>query len=154
MTPELPWYLKTSFCVFVGGILSFGAIYIEVFFIMTSVWHHQFYYMFGFLLLVLAILLITCSEITIVLTYFQLCSEDYHWWWRSFFTSASAGLYLFLYSGYYFFTKLNILRFEGGLLFFGYMFLISVGFGFVTGAIGFMASYIFVNIIYGSVKVE
>ncbi len=63
----------------VGGVLPFGAIFIEVFFIMSSVWHHQYFYMFGFLLLVLAILIITCAEITIVLTYFQLCSEDYHW---------------------------------------------------------------------------
>jgi hypothetical protein len=30
---------------------------------------------------------ITCAEITIVMVYFQLCYEDYHWWWRSFFVS-------------------------------------------------------------------
>jgi len=45
--------------------------------------HHpyrtQFYYLFGFLTLVFIILLVTCAEITIVLCYFQLCSEDYHW---------------------------------------------------------------------------
>ncbi len=40
----------------------------------------QFYYLFGFLCLVAVILTITCAEITIVLCYFQLCSEDYHWW--------------------------------------------------------------------------
>lgn len=42
--------------------------------------HTQFYYLFGFLCLVAVILTITCAEITIVLCYFQLCSEDYHWW--------------------------------------------------------------------------
>ena len=36
---------------------------------------HQLYYMFGFLFLVFIILLITCSEATILLCYFQLCSE-------------------------------------------------------------------------------
>lgn len=35
----------------------------------------QFYYLFGFLGLVFLILIITCAEITIVLCYFQLCSE-------------------------------------------------------------------------------
>ncbi len=35
----------------------------------------QFYYLFGFLALVFLILIITCAEITIVLCYFQLCSE-------------------------------------------------------------------------------
>jgi transmembrane 9 superfamily protein 2/4 len=37
----------------------------------------QYYYVFGFLLLVYAILAVTCAEITIVLNYFQLCAEDY-----------------------------------------------------------------------------
>ncbi len=49
----------------------------------------QYYYVFGFLLLVFVILAVTCAEITIVLCYFQLCAEDYHWWWRSFMTSGT-----------------------------------------------------------------
>ena len=40
----------------------------------------QYYYLFGFLALVFIILVITCAEMTIVLCYFQLCSENYHWW--------------------------------------------------------------------------
>jgi Endomembrane protein 70 len=68
------------FSVLIGGILPFGAVFIELFFILTSMWLHQFYYLFGFLCLVFIILIITCAEITIVLCYFQLCSEDYHWW--------------------------------------------------------------------------
>lgn len=36
---------------------------------------HQMYYMFGFLFLVFIILLITCSEATILLCYFHLCAE-------------------------------------------------------------------------------
>ena len=37
----------------------------------------------------LFILIVTCAEIAIVMCYFQLCSEDYHWWWRSAALSAS-----------------------------------------------------------------
>jgi transmembrane 9 superfamily member 2/4 len=70
-----------------GGILPFGACFVEMFFIMSSVWMDQYYYVFGFLLVVFVILAVTCAEITIVLCYFQLCAEDYHWWWRSFMTS-------------------------------------------------------------------
>jgi transmembrane 9 superfamily protein 2/4 len=72
--------MNPMFSVLVGGILPFGAVFIELFFILTSMWLHQFYYLFGFLCLVFVILIITCAEITIVLCYFQLCSEDYHWW--------------------------------------------------------------------------
>ena len=34
-----------------GGILPFGCIFIQLFFILNSIWSHQIYYMFGFLLL-------------------------------------------------------------------------------------------------------
>ena len=78
--PEQPWYMNPIFSILVGGILPFGAVFIELFFILTSMWLHQFYYLFGFLCLVFVILIITCAEITIVLCYFQLCSEDYRWW--------------------------------------------------------------------------
>ena len=72
--PEQPWYMHPAFSVLIGGILPFGAVFIELFFILTSMWMHQFYYLFGFLALVFIILIITCAEITIVLAYFQLCS--------------------------------------------------------------------------------
>ena len=36
---------------------------------------HQTYYMFGFLFLVYLILVVTCSEATILLCYFHLCAE-------------------------------------------------------------------------------
>ena len=78
--PEQPWYMNPVFSILIGGILPFGAVFIELFFILTSMWLHQFYYLFGFLCLVFVILIITCAEITIVLCYFQLCSEDYRWW--------------------------------------------------------------------------
>jgi hypothetical protein len=58
-----------------GGILPFGCIFIQLFFILNSIWSHQFYYMFGFLMLVYIILIITCSETTILLCYFHLCAE-------------------------------------------------------------------------------
>ena len=42
-----------------------------------------------------------------VLCYFQLCNEDYEWWWRAFLNSGSAGLYLLGYSFVYFFTQVG-----------------------------------------------
>ena len=154
MIPDQVWYLQANFCIIAGGILPFGAVFFEILFIMSSIWNHQFYYMFGFLLLVFVILILVCSELTIVGTYFQLCAEDYHWWWRSFLMTASAGVYLFLYSFWYFFTKLEIIEFFSGLLFFGYMLLASLTFSLITGTIGFVATYLFVVTIYGSIKVD
>ena len=93
-----------------GGVLPFGAIFIELYFIMNSIWYHRIYYVFGFLFLVFAILILTCSEVTILMCYFHLCAEDYRWWWRSFFTSAASAIYVFLYSILYFTTKLSMTR--------------------------------------------
>ncbi|GMJ15832.1 endomembrane protein 1 [Hibiscus trionum] len=152
--PEQAWYMNTIFCVLIGGILPFGAVFIELFFILTSIWLNQFYYIFGFLFLVFIILLITCAEITIVLCYFQLCSEDYKWWWRSYLTSGSSALYLFLYAIFYFFTKLEITKLVSGLLYFGYMLIASYAFFVLTGTIGFYACFCFTRLIYSSVKID
>ncbi|KAL3498271.1 hypothetical protein ACH5RR_041003 [Cinchona calisaya] len=152
--PEQAWYMNPIFSILIGGILPFGAIFIELFFILTSIWLNQFYYIFGFLLIVFIILIVTCAEITIVLCYFQLCSEDYLWWWRSYLTSGSSALYLFLYATFYFFTKLDISKPVSGMLYFGYMLIASFAFFLLTGTIGFYACFWFTRLIYSSVKID
>jgi transmembrane 9 superfamily protein 2/4 len=152
--PVQPWYMKPIYSAMIGGLLPFGSVFTELFFIMSSIWQHQIYYVFGFLVLVLIILIITCAEVSIALCYFQLTSEDYHWWWRSFFTSASSGVYVFLYSWLYFSTRLQIEKAVSTILYFGYMFIMSTVFGLLTGAIGLSATYAFVRTIYGSIKVD
>jgi transmembrane 9 superfamily protein 2/4 len=84
----------------------------------------------------------------------QLCQEDYNWWWRSFFTSGCSAIYLFLYSAYYFHTSLQITLFVSALLYFGWMFLISIAFFFMTGVVGYWAALYFNMRIYASIKVD
>lgn len=60
---------------FIGGLLPFSCIFIQLFFIFNSIWGAQFYYMFGFLFLVFIMLVITISETSILMCYFQLCGE-------------------------------------------------------------------------------
>merc|ERR1719401_1555205 len=152
--PAQPWFIQPLFTSLVGGVLPFGAVFTELFFIMSSLWQHQFYYLFGFLALVLVILIITCAEISIALTYFQLTSENYNWWWRSFLSSASSAVYVFLYSILYFSSRLQIEKPVSTLLYFGYMFLISIIFFLLTGSMGTVASFYFVKAIYSSIKID
>jgi len=152
--PDHTWYTNPVFSVALGGILPFGAVCIELFFIMSAMWLHQFYFVFGFLFIVLIILVATCAEITIVMCYFQLCNEDYRWWWRSYLSAGSSGFYLMLYSVWYFNSKLRISGFVPTVLYFAYMSMISITFFMLTGAIGFLACLWFVKRIYGAIKVD
>lgn len=151
--PELPWYLNSVVVCMLGGVLPFGACFVEMFFIMSSIWMDQYYYVFGFLLLSYVILVVTCAEITIVLCYFQLCAEDYRWWWRSFLTSGSTAFYVFMYAAYYF-ARLQSNMFVTYCLYFGYMGLISFGVFLMTGAVGFLCCLLFNYQIYSSIKVD
>uniref|UniRef100_A0A4W4F076 Transmembrane 9 superfamily member n=1 Tax=Electrophorus electricus TaxID=8005 RepID=A0A4W4F076_ELEEL len=115
---------------------------------------HQMYYMFGFLFLVFIILVITCSEATILLCYFHLCAEDYHWQWRSFLTSGFTAAYFLVYAVHYFFSKLQITGLASTILYFGYTMIMALIFFLFTGTIGFFACFWFVTKIYSVVKVD
>lgn len=80
IVPSDDWFTNSDLSVVIGGVLPFAAVFIEIFFIMSSVWLHQFYYVFGFLFLVFVILVVTCAEISVVMCYFHLCQENHHWY--------------------------------------------------------------------------
>eukprot|EP01089_Gocevia_fonbrunei_P014850 TRINITY_DN4180_c0_g2_i1.p1 TRINITY_DN4180_c0_g2~~TRINITY_DN4180_c0_g2_i1.p1 ORF type:complete len:634 (+),score=120.22 TRINITY_DN4180_c0_g2_i1:94-1995(+) len=152
--PEQIWYMKPIFSILMGGILPFGAIFIELFFILSSIWLHQFYYLFGFLFIVLIILVITCAEITVVMCYFQLCAEDYHWWWRGYLTAGASALYMFIYAILYYFTKLTITSFVSSLLYFGYTLIMTMYVFLFTGTVGYYACFFFVYKIYSEIHAD
>jgi transmembrane 9 superfamily protein 2/4 len=152
--PEQIFYTKPVPGILMGGVLPFGCIFIQLFFILNSIWAHQTYYMFGFLFLVTIILVITCSETTILLCYFHLAAEDYNWWWRSFLTSGMTGVYFFLYGVHFFNSKLDITETTSAILYFGYMLIMTSGVVLFTGTIGFFACFWFVTKIYSAVKVD
>lgn len=151
--PDQPWFMSDNFAVFTGGALPFGACFVELYFIMSSVWMDEYYYVFGFLFLVFLILLITTVEIAFLFNYFQLCAENYHWWWRSFFTAGSVGLYMLCYSVVYF-KNLHTNTFSTYLLYFGYMFLASITMVIMTGSVGLLSCLFFNKTIYGSIKID
>ncbi|KAK3605598.1 hypothetical protein CHS0354_005902 [Potamilus streckersoni] len=152
--PDQSLYTRPLPGIIMGGVLPFGCIFIQLFFILNSIWSHQIYYMFGFLLLVFLILIIICSEATILLCYFHLCAEDYHWWWRSFLTSGFTAVYFFIYCIHYYVSKLELQGGASTFLYFGYMLIVVFLFFLLTGTIGFFACFWFVTKIYSVVKVD
>lgn len=77
--PEKKWFMEPLVIVLLGGILPFGSIFIEMYFIFTSFWAYKIYYVYGFMMLVFLILTAVTSCVTIVCTYFLLNAEDYRW---------------------------------------------------------------------------
>ena len=60
--PEQVVYLRPLPAMLLSGVLPFGAIFVELYFIMNSIWFHKAYYMFGFLFVCYFIMV--CSQIT------------------------------------------------------------------------------------------
>merc|ERR1719319_1263183 len=124
--PEKKWFMEPFVIIALGGILPFGSIFIEMYFIFTSFWAYKIYYVFGFMLLVFLILLTVTICVTIVCTYFLLNAEDYRWQWTSFLSAASTA----------------------GYFYFGYMAVFSFGLGLLCGTVGYLGTALFVRKIY------
>lgn len=138
-----------------GGILPFGTLYIELFFIMSSIWMQRVYYGFGFLFIVLVLLVLVCAEVAVVFTYLQLTMEDYHWWWRAFLAAGSVAVYAFLYSVNYLIVDLhNMHGTLSAVVYLGYSLLMSFAIFLGTGAVGFISTFGFVYYLFASVKLD
>lgn len=151
--PEQPLYLHPIITIFVGACLPFGAAFVELYFIMSSMWLGQYYYVFGILMVVFTLLVVTCAEMSVLLVYLQLCAEDYNWWWRSFVTSGSVSIFVFIQSIHYF-SLLEANTLSTYLLYFGYNGIICVGFFMMTGSIGLFSCLTFNRAIYSAIKVD
>ncbi|EGR47879.1 uncharacterized protein TRIREDRAFT_22466 [Trichoderma reesei QM6a] len=154
--PRQAWYSKSIQAVLLAGLIPFAVIFIELLFVFQSIWQDKssYYYVFGFLAVVLAILMVTIAEVTIVTIYAQLCAENYHWWWQSFFVGGGSAFWVFLYSLWYYFFKLHISGFVSSMLFFAYSFMACCVYGLLTGTIGFLSAYAFVRRIYRYVSLS
>ncbi|KAL9668770.1 hypothetical protein QQ045_006310 [Rhodiola kirilowii] len=153
---EIPDRKYPSWLLVLGaGTLPFGTLFIELFFILSSIWLGRFYYVFGFLLVVFLLLFIVCAEVSLVLTYMHLCVEDWRWWWKSFFASGSVALYVFLYSiNYLVFDLQSLSGPVSAILYIGYSFIMAFAIMLVTGTIGFLTSFYFVHSLFSSVKID
>ncbi|XP_055382600.1 transmembrane 9 superfamily member 3 [Condylostylus longicornis] len=152
--PEKKWFMEPGIIILLGGVLPFGSIFIEMYFIFTSFWAYKIYYVYGFMLLVFSILMVVTICVTIVCTYFLLNAEDYRWQWTSFLSAASTSLYVYAYSFYYFFFKTKMYGLFQTTFYFGYMALFSGGLGIICGTVGYVGTSIFVRKIYSNVKID
>ncbi|XP_055325476.1 transmembrane 9 superfamily member 3 [Sitodiplosis mosellana] len=152
--PEKKWFMEPAVIILLGGVLPFGSIFIEMYFVFTSFWAYKIYYVYGFMLLVFSILIVVTVCVTIVCTYFLLNAEDYRWQWTSFLSAASTAIYVYVYSFYYFFFKTKMYGLFQTAFYFGYMALFSGALGIICGTVGYIGTSFFVRKIYSNVKID
>jgi transmembrane 9 superfamily protein 3 len=151
---DVPWYGKPAGLIPLAGLLSFGSIFIELYYVLTSLWNYKFYHVYGFLLGVYAILTIVVGMTSIIVVYFCLNAENYLWQWTAFGSGASTAAYVFLYGIYYFLFKTQMHGFLQTCFYFGYMLLISINLALLCGTMGHAAASRFVRAIFQNVKVD
>uniref|UniRef100_A0A7S4AJS8 Transmembrane 9 superfamily member n=2 Tax=Pseudo-nitzschia australis TaxID=44445 RepID=A0A7S4AJS8_9STRA len=151
---DVPWYGKPSGLIPLSGLLSFGSIFIELYYVLTSLWNYKFYHVYGFLFGVYAILTIVVGMTSIIVVYFCLNAENYLWQWTAFGSGASTSAYVFLYGVYYYIFKTQMHGTLQFCFYFGYMALISINMALLCGTLGHFAASRFVRAIFQNVKVD
>ncbi len=150
--PVQPFYLKFIPTTLVAGIFPFGAMVVELYFIFNSIWFQKIYYMFGFLFICFILMILATAIVTVLMSYYILCAENYHWQWRSFLIAGGCALYVFIDS--LCLVGFSVSGFTSIVLLFGYSLMISFAVFILCGTIGFISTWVFVRKIYGALKVD
>ncbi|KZP34674.1 hypothetical protein FIBSPDRAFT_1035660 [Athelia psychrophila] len=152
--PPTPKYLRPWAATLLSGILPFGAAFVELYFVMSSLFASRAYYAFGFLALTAGVVGLTTATVTILFTYFVLCAEEYRWHWRAFLTGGGSAFWLLAYGIFYWASRLSLDSMSSVMLYLGYLFLLALLDFLVTGTIGFLASYWAVRRLYSSIRID
>ncbi|EIN11685.1 endosomal P24A protein [Punctularia strigosozonata HHB-11173 SS5] len=154
--PPPPKYLRpwVSASTLLAGILPFGAAFVELYFVLSSLFASRAYYAFGFLALTAGVFALTTATVSILFTYFLLCAEDYRWHWRAFFAGGGSAFWLLAYGLFYWISRLSLGSTTSFMLYLGYLLLLALLDFLVTGTIGFLATYWAVRRLYTAIRVD
>lgn len=151
--PPIAWYLRLWPSALLAGLLPFGAAWLELFFILHSLFSNRVYYAYGFLTLTFLVTALTTATISILSCYCLLCAEDYRWHWRAFFTGGAGAVWFFVY-GLFVLVRLNLPDLSSKILFLGYLFLMAALAFLLFGFLGFAACYACVRRLYQHIRVD
>ncbi|PCH43643.1 Nonaspanin [Wolfiporia cocos MD-104 SS10] len=152
--PQSPRYLQPWAATLLAGILPFGAAFVELYFVLSSLFASRAYYAFGFLALTAGVVSLTTATVSILFTYFILCAEEYRWHWRAFLTGGGSAFWLLGYGIFYWASRLSLDSFSSVVMYMGYLLLLALLDFLVTGTIGFLATYWAVRRLYSAIRVD
>ncbi|KAI0082071.1 Nonaspanin [Panus rudis PR-1116 ss-1] len=152
--PPTPKYLRPWAATLLAGVLPFGAAFVELYFVLSSLFASRAYYAFGFLALTAGVVSLTTATVSILFTYFILCAEEYRWHWRAFLVGGGSAFWLLAYGLFYWASRLSLGSLTSVALYMGYLLLLCLLDFLVTGTIGFLASYWAVRKLYSAIRVD
>lgn len=138
----------------IGGGIIFASIASEFYYLMSSIWRSQLYYMFGYLFINFGLLMVIIMLVSIISTYLQLNAQNHEWWWRSWYIGCAAAVYMFVFSVYYMIFELQMDMFAGEAIYLVYMMMFCTSFGTMCGSISTATSFLFVQSIYNNAKAD
>ncbi|KAK7341996.1 hypothetical protein VNO80_24937 [Phaseolus coccineus] len=150
---QLAWYRRTPFLMFIGGLVPFSAIVLQLHQVYASMWGYKIYTLPSILFVTFIPAIVIIALVSIGLTYIQLSVEDHEWWWRSVLCGGSTAIFMFVYC-IYFYVRSNMSGFLQLSFFIGYNACLCYAFFLIFGAISFRVSFLFVLFIYHNVKRE
>ncbi|TKY67068.1 Transmembrane 9 superfamily member 5 [Spatholobus suberectus] len=150
---QLAWYRRTPFLMFIGGLVPFSAIVLQLHQVYASMWGYKIYTLPSILFATFIPVIVIIALVSIGLTYIQLSVEDHEWWWRSVLCGGSTAIFMFGYC-IYFYVRSNMSGFLQLSFFIGYNACLCYAFFLIFGAISFRVSLLFVRLIYHDVKRE
>jgi len=148
----MPVYLQIP-NILISGLLPFAAISVEAYFILNSIWNHNFYYLFLFLLAILSLFIVICGQLSLLLVFLVISNNNHQWWIYSI-VPGSCGIYLYIFAVFYFFKYLAISRLTTILLYFLYMLVISLYVSFISAATGIFIAHNFIKYIHSLIKLQ
>jgi transmembrane 9 superfamily protein 3 len=152
--PTKHW-LFTPAMIVTAGLVPFGCLFIEMYFILSAVWsHNKIYYVYGFMFAILLLLCLVLVCVSITCTYVLLNAEDYRWQWQSFLCCGATSVYVYLYTIHYFYNSTQMSGFLQTVYYFGTSLNFCIGLGLFCGALGFAGASKFVFLIYSNIKAE
>ena len=152
--PNQPFTSSVFVAMILGGFIVFILISLNYHMLLESLWTGlSFYDMFGSGSISLILAFTTSIGVSIIAVYTMLSSEDYRWWWRAFITPASCGIFVFIYGvGYAMMSAKHSFGLLIPYIIESLMFAFVIGLS--CGSVGFFGAFVFVRLLYDSLKME
>ena len=131
-----------------------GCVIAELFYLVTSLWRRQYYFMYFYLGVSLVMMAYVASAASIIQSYLSLSAGLYNWWWRSFSMGffVSIPLFIFCWKYKYFADSPHDISVHAEMCYMLWSGMLCMIVGLIAGTMSFTGSYFFIKTIYSKAQ--